>query len=75
MDPYFNFNITSGMSFEGIDFTGAEAAASYNKTHYPPPNRIATPKCEVSKDPIEQLLDPSNDNFKTIVFKKNADVE
>ena len=48
MDPYFNFNITGEMSFEGIDFSGLEAAAVYSKKHYPPTNRIAIKKCKLA---------------------------
>ena len=39
-DPYFNFNITGSTSFEGIKFSGAEAAQRYDSTlkHYPTVN-------------------------------------
>ena len=49
MDPYFNFNITRSMTFEGIAFSGAEAAANYISDHYPPINRIPSKKCEVGE--------------------------
>ena len=47
MDPYFNFNITGTMTFDGIAFSGEEAAAKYTNDHYPPINRIPVKKCEV----------------------------
>lgn len=55
MDPYFNFNITGSMYFEGIRFSGIEAAAQYTVVHFPPVNRIPVKKCKVDKEPLEYL--------------------
>ena len=57
MDPYFKFNVTGSMTFEGISFNGKEGAAYYTKTHFPPPNRIPESKCNLVKDPLEHQQD------------------
>ena len=52
MDPYFNFNITGSMYFEGVRFSGIEAAAQYTVVHFPPVNRIPVKKCKVDTEPL-----------------------
>ena len=65
MDPYFNFNITGSMTFEGIAFSGAEAAALYTSDHYPPVNRIPIKKCEVKPINDKTYLPLTTENTKS----------
>ena len=77
MDPYFNFNITASMTFEGIEFNGIQAASSYTRVHYPPTNRIPVKLCQVEKDPFEYLKEQVADNHKidnTLIFGKTDHV-
>ena len=62
MDPYFNFNITGKMTFEGIEFNGIQAASSYTDFHFPPTNRIPVKLCQVEKEPFTFLKEQVNDN-------------
>jgi hypothetical protein len=77
MDPYFNFNITGSMTFEGIEFNGVQAASNYSTTHFPPTNRIPVKLCQVEKEPFAYLKEQVDDNHRTdntLLFGKTADV-
>lgn len=58
-DPYFKFNITGSVTFEGIVFDGTEAAQRYETKHYPPINQIPFPLCHSAQiaDPLKQFND------------------
>ena len=77
MDPYFNFNITGSMTFEGIEFNGVQAASGYSTTHFPPTNRIPVKLCKVEKEPFAYLKEQVDDNHRTdntLLFGKTASV-